>query len=125
MYCHWSRYIFSADIAPNGQNFIYIVETPIDFSNEEVGDIDPLLLDVNDAGDNDGVDDNEDDHDGVGDNEDDHDGVGDGVDDNANETNDDNMSISSEQSDASLASTVLWEDYVQEYLEELLEDIEE
>ena len=53
------------------------------------------------------------------------DGVGDGVDDNANETNDDNISISSEQSDASLASTVLWEDYLQEFLEEFLEDIEE
>ena len=101
--------LFSADIAPNGENFIYIVETPIDFSNESEGDIDPLLLDGNDAGDNDDV----------------NDGVGDGVDDNANETNDDNMSISSEQSDASLASTVPWEDYVQEYLEELLEDIEE
>ena len=72
-----------------------------------MGEIDPLLLDVNDAGDNDGVDDNEDDHDGVGD--------------NANESNDDNISVSSEQSDASLASTVLWEDY----LEEFLEDIEE
>ena len=70
-----------------------------------MGDIDPLLLDVNDAGDNDGVDDNEDDHDGVGDNEDDHDGVGDGVDDNANESNDDNISVSSKQSDVSLAST--------------------
>ena len=99
--------IFSADIAPNGPNFIYIVETPIDFSNEEVGDIDPLLLDVNDAGDNDGVDDNEDDHDGVGD--------------NANESNDDNVSVSSEQSDVSLASTVLWEDYLQEFLEDIEE----
>ena len=110
---------FSADIAPNGPNFIYIVETPIDFSNEEVGDIDPLLLDVNDDGDNDGVDDNdEDDHDGVGDNdEDDHDGVGD----NANESNDDNVSVSSEQSDVSLASTVLWEDYLQEFLEDIEE----
>ena len=98
---------FSADIAPNGPNFIYIVETPIDFSNEEVGDIDPLLLDVNDAGDNDGVDDNEDDHDGVGD--------------NANESNDDNISVSSEQSDASLASTVLWEDYLQEFSENIEE----
>ena len=98
---------FSADIAPNGPNFIYIVETPIDFSNEEVGDIDPLLLDVNDAGDNDGVDDNEDDHDGVGD--------------NANESNDDNISVSSEQSDVSLASTVLWEDYLQEFLEDIEE----
>ena len=47
-----------------------------------MGDIDPLLLDVNDAGDNDCVDDNEDDHDGVGD--------------NANESNDDNISVSSE-----------------------------
>ena len=78
---------------------------PIDFSNEEVDDIDPLLLDVNDAGDNDGVDDNEDDHDGVGD--------------NANESNDDNISVSSEQSDASLASTVLWEDYLEEFLEDI------
>ena len=96
------------------------METPIDFSNESEGDIDPLLLDGNDAGDNDDV----------------NNGVGDGVDDNANETNDDdisisneqnddNMSIISEQSDASLASTVPWEDYVQEYLEGLLEDIEE
>ena len=101
--------IFSADIAPNGPNFIYIVETPIDFSNEEVGEIDPLLLDVNDvndAGDNDGVDDNEDDHDGVGD--------------NANESNDDNISVSSEQSDASLASSVLWEDYLEEFLEDIV-----
>ena len=113
--------IFSADIAPKGPNFIYIVESHIDFSNEEVGDIDPLLLDVNDDGDNDGVDDNdEDDHDGVGDNdEDDHDGVGD----NANESNDDNdadnVSVSSEQSDISLASTVLLEDvFIQEFLED-------
>ena len=98
---------FSADIAPNGENFIYIVETPIDFSNESVGDIDPLLLDINDAGDNDGVDDNEDDHDGVGD--------------NANESNDDNVSVSSEQSDVSLVSTVLWEDYLQEFLEDIEE----
>ena len=102
---------FSADIAPNGENFIYIVETPIDFSNESVGDIDPLLLDVNDAGDNDGVDDSKVDHDGVGD--------------NANESNDDNISVSSEQSDASLASTVRSENYVQEFLEKFLEDIEE
>ena len=72
-----------------------------------MGDIDPLLLDVNDAGDNDGVDDNEDDHDGVGD--------------NANESNDDNISVSSEQSDVSLVSTVLWEDYLQEFLEDIEE----
>ena len=58
-----------------------------------MGDVDPLLLDVNDAGDNDGVDDNEDDHDGVG------------V--NANESNDDNISVSSEQSDVSLAYCAL------------------
>ena len=114
------------------------MEIPIDFSNESEGDIDPLILDGNYAGDNDdvndgvcdGVDDN------AGDNDDVNDGFCDGVDDNANETNDDdisisneqnddNMSIISEQSDASLASTVPWEDYVQEYLEGLLEDIEE
>ena len=86
------------------------LKPPIDFSNEEVGEIDPLLLDVNDvndAGDNDGADDNEDDHDGVGD--------------NANESNNDNISVSSEQSDVSLASTVLWEDYLQEFLEDIEE----
>ena len=89
----------------------------IEFSNESEGDIDPLLLDGNDAGDNDDV----------------NDGVRDCVDDNANETNDDTISISSEQSDdnmsissdASLATTMPWEDYVQEYLEQLVEDIEE
>ena len=100
------KIFFSADIAPNGENFIYNVETPIDFSNESVGD--PVLLDVNDAGDNDGIDDNADDHDGVGD--------------NANESNDDNVSVSSEKSDVSLASTVLWEDL---FIQEFLEDIEE
>ena len=105
------------DVEPNGENFIYIVEIPIDFSNESEGDIDPLLLDGNDAGDNDDV----------------NDGVCDGVDDNANEINDDNISINTEQSDddmsissdASLATTMPWEDYVQEYLEQLVEDIEE
>ena len=40
------------DIEPNGENVIYIVEIPIDFSNQSDGDIDPLLLDGNDAGDN-------------------------------------------------------------------------
>ena len=106
------------DIEPNGENVIYIVEIPIDFSNQSDGDIDPLLLDGNDAGDN---------------NDDVNDGGFDGVDDNGNEINDDNISINSEQSDDdtsissddSLATTMPWEDYVQEYLEQLVEDIEE
>ena len=94
------------------------MEIPIDFSNQSDGDIDPLLLDGNDAGDN---------------NDDVNDGGFDGVDDNGNEINDDNISINSEQSDDdtsissddSLATTMPWEDYVQEYLEQLVEDIEE
>ena len=109
---------FSADIAPNGPNFIYIVETPIDFSNEEVGEIDPLLLDVND-----GVDDNDDLD--VGDN-DEYDlyGVGDNGNENDDNDNDDNAS---EQSDDSMVSTVLWDDmYIHEFLEsEYFEDREE
>ena len=106
------------DIAPNGRNFIYIVETPIDFSNEEEGDIDPLLLDVND-----GVDDNDDLD--VGDN-DEYDlyGVGDNGNENDDNDNDDNAS---EQSDDSMVSTVLWDDmYIHKFLEsEYFEDREE
>ena len=103
-------------------SYIYIVDMPIDFSYEDVGDIDPLLLDVNDDGDNDGVDDNdEDDHDGVGDNdEDDHDGVGDNVNESNDDNDADNVSVSS---DISLASTVLREGVAEDaFIQDFLED---
>ena len=35
-----ASYDSEQDIEPNGEKFIYIVEIPIDFSNESEGDID-------------------------------------------------------------------------------------
>ena len=102
--------------------YIYIVETPIDYSNGAEGDIDPLQLEVNDNNDADDNDDDEDDHDRLidnanaaegdidplqlevndnngaddnDDNEDDHDGLLDNAndeDEDANENNYDNDS---------------------------------
>ena len=93
--------------------YIYIVETPIDYSNGAEGDIDPLQLEVNDNNDADDNDDNEDDHDGLVDNDNDED-------EDANENNYDNHSDSvSVSSDISLPSTVLLDEaFFQDFLED-------
>ena len=81
---------------------IYIVETPIDYSNDAEGDIDPLQLEVNDNNDADDNDDDEDDHDGLVD--------------NANDNDSDSVSVSS---DISLASTVVLDEaFFQDFLED-------
>ena len=94
------------NVTDNDFFYIYIVETPIDYSNDAEDDIDPLQLEVNeDTHNNDAVVDNDEDED-------------------ANENNYDNDSDNvSVSSDISLASTVqLDEAFFQDFLEDSTAD---